>query len=59
MVTDRRLGQVEGVVEVADAGLPVGVGGDQRQQPQPHRVGQRLDERNDPLGLLLRSGDRA
>ena len=52
VVADRRLGEVEGVVEVADARLAVAVGGHQRQQPQPHRVGQRLEQRRDPLGRV-------
>ena len=52
VVADRRLGEVEGVVEVADAGLLVGVRRDQGEQPQPHRVGQRLEQRRDPLGLV-------
>ena len=52
MVTDGRLGEVEGVVEVADASFTVSVRGDQRQQPQPHRVSESLDERNDAVGLL-------
>ena len=30
---------------------PPCVRGDQRHQPQPHRVGQRLEQRRDPLGL--------
>ena len=55
VVADRRLGEVEGVVEVAHAGLAVGVRGDQGQQPQPHRVGERLEQRRDPLGLRRRS----
>ena len=51
VVADRGLGQVEGVVEVADAGLAGGTGGDQADQPQPHRVGQRLQQGRDLLGL--------
>ena len=47
VVADRRLGQVEGVVEVADARLAAVVGGDQREQPQPDRVGERLEQRRD------------
>ena len=58
VVADRGLGEVEGVVEVAHARLAVVVGGDQRQQPQPDRVGQRLEQRRDPLGLLGRAAAR-
>ena len=52
VVADRRLRQVERVLQVADAGLAVGVRGDQGQQPQPDRVGERLEQRRDPLGLV-------
>ena len=52
VVADRGLGQVEGVVEVADAGLAVRVRGHQGEQPQPHRVGERLEQRGRPLGAL-------
>ena len=52
VVADRRLGELEGVVEVAHAGLAVAVRGHQREQPQPHRVGERLEQRRDPLGPL-------
>ena len=58
VVADGRLGEVEGVVEVADAGLAVRVRGDQREQPQPDRVGERLEQRRDPLGLARRSAAR-
>ena len=52
VVADRRLGELEGVVEVADAGFAVGVGGDQGQQAQADRVGERLEQGGDPFCLL-------
>jgi hypothetical protein len=42
MVGHRRLGQPQRFGEVTDARLPAVVGGDQRQQPQPGRVGDGL-----------------
>jgi len=53
VMADRRLGQVERVVEVADAGLAAGVGGHQGHQPQPYRLGERLQQRGNLLGLGL------
>jgi len=53
VVADRRLGQVERLVEVTDAGLAAGMRGHQGHQPQPHRVGERLQQRGDLLGLRL------
>ena len=44
--------EVEGVVEVADAGLAALVARHQRQQAQPHRVGERLEQRRHLLGLV-------
>ena len=52
VMADRRLRQVERVIQVADARLPALVRGDQGQQPQPDRVGQCLEQRRDLLGLL-------
>ena len=52
VVADGRLREVERVVEVADARLAVRVRGDQRQQPEPDRVGECLEQRRDPLRLL-------
>ena len=54
---NRGLRQVEGLVQMADADLPVG---QQVQQPQPHRIGERLEEldrviqRYRPPGLFIR-----
>ena len=52
VVADGRLGQVERAGQVAHAGLAAGVGGDQGHQPEPDRVGERLEQRRDLLGLL-------
>ena len=56
VVADGRLREVEGVVQVADAGLLVGVRRDEGQQPQPHRIGQRLEQRRDPECLVGSEG---
>jgi hypothetical protein len=48
MVADHWLRQREGVVEIAYASLASLVRRDQRRQP--HRVGERLQQRGDPLG---------
>ena len=52
VVADRRLREVEGVVQVADAGLLVGVRRHEGEQPQPDGVGQRLEQRRDPGRLV-------
>ena len=54
VMADRGLGQVEGVVQVANARFAARVGGHQRHQSQPHRVGERLKQWRDLLGLRLR-----
>ena len=41
MAGDRGLRQVEGLMQMADADLAVR---QQVQQPQPHRIGERLEE---------------
>jgi hypothetical protein len=51
-MTDRRLGQLERLVQVADARLSAPMRGDQGQQPQADRVGQRLQQRRHLLGLF-------
>lgn len=56
VVADGGLGQVEGLVEVAYASLAAVVGGNQRHQPQSHRVGKRLEERRYLFGLRLAQG---
>src|ERR1700733_11874954 len=54
---DRGLGQLERGIQVADAGLAALVRGDQGQQPQPHRVGQGLEQRGDLAEAGLASVD--
>ena len=39
MVGDGGLGDVEVAGDVADAGFPTGVTGDEAEQTQPHRIG--------------------
>ena len=53
LVTFDSAGQVEGVGQVAHTRLTTLMGGDQRKQPQPHRVGQRLEQRRQLHRLLL------
>jgi NADPH:quinone reductase-like Zn-dependent oxidoreductase len=52
VVGDGGLGQRHRCGEVADAGLPVGLRGDQGQQAQPGRLGQRLEDGGEPLGRV-------
>ena len=52
MMRDRRLGEAERLRQVADARLAALVRGDHRDQPQPGRVGQRL-ERAGQAGRLV------
>ena len=56
VVADRGLGQVERSGQVTDARLAARMRGDQRHQPQPDRIGERLQQRRDLLGL--RPGQR-
>src|SRR6266567_7415442 len=58
VMADRRLGQLERVVQVADACLAADMRGDQGHQPQPHRIGQRLHQWRNLLSLLHRQGLR-
>jgi hypothetical protein len=52
VVGDRGRGEVERVGQVADADLAAGVGGDEREQPQPHRIAEGFEGRGEPLGLI-------
>jgi NADPH-dependent 2,4-dienoyl-CoA reductase/sulfur reductase-like enzyme len=54
MVADRRCRHIERRSEVAHAGLSARVTGDHRQQPQPHRVRHRLEQRRQLLRPRLR-----
>lgn len=54
VMTDGRLAQVEGVVEVAHAGLAVGMGCHQRQQAQSNGIGQRFEQRHDLFSMFIR-----
>ena len=60
VLADRRLGQVERAGQVTHAGLAAGVGGHQGHQPEPDRVGERLQQRRDLLSLVhgKRAGGR-
>ena len=51
VMRDRRLGQPERLGQLADAGLTALVRGDHRDQPQPGRVGQGLEQRGQAVGL--------
>src|ERR1044072_2282834 len=53
---DRRRAEVEGVGELADAGLAAVVAGDQRQQTQPLRIPEGLEQRGqvDRVGMRER-----
>ncbi len=53
VVADGRLAEAERLGEVADAGLAVGLGLDQAQQPQPRGVGDRLQRLRELVGFLL------
>ena len=49
MVAHRRLGQAERLREMADAGLSVGLGLDETENPKPRRIGQGLERTCQPL----------
>ena len=53
VVRDRPLAEPDGVDELADAGFAVLVGGDDRQQAQPGRVGQGLQCASELVGLSV------
>jgi len=53
VMADGGLGQIERGGEVANAGLAARAGSDQRHQPEPYGVGERFEQRDDLLGLLL------
>jgi hypothetical protein len=52
-MTHGRLGQAQRFGEVTGAGLAVRGRHQQRQQPQPGRIGQRLESAGSVFGLLL------
>lgn len=59
VMAHRGLGEADGLREVAAARLGAGAGGDQAQQAEPGRVGERLEGGREDLGAILgqRSGE--
>src|SRR6185312_10905369 len=53
VMADRRLRDVERAGQVAHAGLAAGERGDQREQPQPHRIRQRLEHPGQRLRVIF------
>jgi hypothetical protein len=54
VVADRRRRHIERLEQVAHARFSAVVTGDQRQQPQPHRIRERLEQRRQLVGPRLR-----
>ncbi len=53
MVADRRLGTAAGLGEVARARLAILARRDEREQPEPHRIGECLEESGELVGVGL------
>jgi hypothetical protein len=56
VMADRRLAEPERLGQVTDAGLVARLGLDQAQEPEPSRVGDRLQRAGELLGLRGREG---